>query len=59
MKKDTDASDPNRFNSQQNTDDNQNIQYEKRNGKAFTRSYRMNLPRTTEFISSTNWYEVP
>ena len=59
MKKDTDANDPNRFNSQQNTDDNQNIQYEKRNGKAFTRSYRMNLPRTAEFIASTNWDEVP
>ena len=56
MEKDTYANDPNRFNSQQNTDDSQNIQYEKRNSKAFTRSYRMNFPRTTEFISSTNWY---
>ena len=32
---------------------------EKRNGKAFTRSYRMNLPRIAEFISTTNWDEVP
>ena len=31
----TDTKDPDRFNPQQNTDDNRNIQYEKRNGKAF------------------------
>ena len=30
----------------------------KRNGKAFIRSYRMNLPRTAEFIPSANWDEV-
>ena len=46
MKTDTDTKDPNRFNPQQKTDDNRNIQFEKRNGKSFTRSYRMNLPRT-------------
>ena len=59
MKTDTDIKDPDRFNPQQNTDDNPNIQYEKRNGKAFTRSYSMNLPRISEFISTTNWDEVP
>ena len=48
-----------RFDPRQNKDDNQNIQYEKRNGKAFTRSYKMNLPRTAEFIASTNWDDVP
>ena len=51
MKTDTDTKDPDRFNAQQNTDNNRNIQYEKRNGKAFT--------RTAEFIASTNWDEVP
>ena len=59
MKTDTDTKERDRFNPQQNTDDNRNIQYEKRNGKAFTRSYRMNLPRIAEFISTTNWDEVP
>ena len=54
MKTDTDTKDPDRFNPQQKTDDNRNIQYEKRNDKAFTRSYRMNLPRIAEFISTTN-----
>ena len=34
MKTDTDTKDPDRFNAQQNTDNNRNIQYEKRNGKA-------------------------
>ena len=48
-----------RFDPRQNKDDNQNIQYEKRNGKAFTRCYKMNLPRTPEFIASTNWDDVP
>ena len=32
MKIDTDTKGPNRFNPQQNTDDNRNIQYEKRKG---------------------------
>ena len=32
MKIDTDTKDPNRFNPQQNTDDNRNIQYEKKKG---------------------------
>ena len=59
MMTDTDTKDPDRFNPQQNTDDNQNIRYEKRNGKAFTRSCRMNLSRIVEFISTTNWEEVP
>ena len=59
MKTDTDTKDPNRLNPQQNTDDNRNTQYEKRNSKAFARSYRMNLTRIAEFISSTNWDEVP
>ena len=59
MKIDTDTKYPNRFNPQQNTDDNQNILYEKRNGKTFTRSYRMNLPKTAKFIASTHWDEVP
>ena len=59
MKTDTDTKDPNRFNPQQNTDDDQNIQYEKRNGKAFPGSYRMNLPKITELIFTTNWDEVP
>ena len=59
MKADTDTRDPNRLNAQQNTDDNRDIHYEKRNDKAFTRSCRMNLLRTAEFISSTNWDEVP
>ena len=59
MKTDTDTRDPDRFNAQQNTDDNQNIQYEKRNGKAFTRSYSINLRRTDEFIASTNSNEAP
>ena len=59
MKTDTDTKDPNRFNAQQNTDNNRNIQYEKRNGKAFTRSYRMDLPRTGGFIAITNWDKVP
>ena len=40
-------------------DNNRNIQYEKRNGKAFTCSYKMNLPRIAGFISTTNWDEVP
>ena len=31
----------------------------KRSDKAYTCSYRMNLPRTAEFIASTNWDEVP
>ena len=59
MKIDTDTKDPDRFNLKQNTDDNQNIQYEKRNGETFIGSYRMNLLRTAEFIASTNWDEVP
>ena len=59
MKTDTDTKDPDRFNPQQNTDENRKIHYEKRKGKAFTCSYRMNLPRTAEFISSKNWDEVP
>ena len=59
MKIDTDTKYPNRFNPQQNTDDNQNILYEKRNGKTFTRSYRMNLPKTAKFIASTYWDKVP
>ena len=60
MKTDTkDSKDSDTFNPQQNTDDNGNIQYEKRNGKAFTHSYRMNLPRIAEFFSATNWDEVP
>ena len=59
MKIDTDTKDPDRFNAQQNTDNNQNIQYEKRNDKAFTRSCRMDLPRTAWFIASTNWNKVP
>ena len=59
MKTDTDTKDPDRLNPQQNTDENRNIHYEKRNGKAFTCSYRMNLPRTAEFISSKNWDQVP
>ena len=50
MKTDTDTKDPNRFNPQQNTDDDRNIQYEKRNGKAFPGSYRMNVPRITEYF---------
>ena len=54
MKTDTDTKDSDTFNPQQSKDDNRNIQYEKRNGKAFTRSYRMNLPRIAEFISTTN-----
>ena len=54
MKADTDTKDPDRFNAQKNTDNNRNIQYEKRNGKAFTRSYRMDLPRTGGLIASTN-----
>ena len=41
MKADTDTRDPNRLNAQQNTDDNRDIHYEKRNDKAFTRSWRM------------------
>ena len=59
MKADTETKDPDRFNPQQNKGDNRNIQYEKRNGKVFTRSYRMNLPRIVESISSTNWDELP
>ena len=59
MKADTETKDLDRFNFQQNTGDNGNIQYEKRNGKVFTRCYRMNLPRIAESISSTNWDEVP
>ena len=59
MKTDTETKDPDRFNPQQNTDDNRNIQHEKRSGKAFTRFYRMNLPGISEFISTTNWHEVP
>ena len=57
----TDTKDRDRFDPWRNKDDNQNIQYEKRNGKAFNRSYRMNLSRTAEFIAefSTNWDEVP
>ena len=51
MKTNTDTKDPDRFNPQQNTDDNRNIQYE----KDFTHSYRMNLPTIAEFISTTNW----
>ena len=59
MKTDTDTKNPDRFNHQQNADDNRNIQYEERNGKAVTCSYRMNLPKIAEFISNTNWDEVP
>ena len=59
MKTDTDTKDPDRFNPQQKTDDNRNIQCKQRNDKAFTRSYRMNLPRIAEFISTTNWDEAP
>ena len=59
MKADTDTKDIDRFNLQQNTDDNQNIQCQKRNGKAFIRSDRMILPKTAEFIANTNWDEVP
>ena len=52
MKADTDTKDPDRFNAQQNADDNRNIQYDKRNDKAFTRSYRISLRKTAEFIAS-------
>ena len=58
MKADTDTKDPDRFNAQQNADDNRNIQYDKRNDKAFTRSYRISLRKTAEFIASTKWDEV-
>ena len=59
MKADNEIKDPDIFNPQQNSGDNQNIQYKKRNSKVFTGSYRMNLPRIAESISSTNWDEVP
>lgn len=59
MKTDTDTKDLDRFNPQQNTDNNRTIQYEKRNGETFIRSYRMNLLRTVGFIASINWYGVP
>ena len=59
MMTDTDTKDSDRSNPQQNADDNQNIQYEKRNGKAFARSCRMNLSIIADFISTTNWEEVP
>ena len=43
----------------QNTDDNPNIQYEKRIGETFIRSHRMNLLRAAEFIANRNWDKVP
>ena len=54
VKIDTDIKDSNRFNPQQNKDDSRNIQYDKRDGNAFTRSYRINLPGTGEIIPCKN-----
>ena len=59
MKIYTDTKDPIRFNPQQNTDDNRNIKYEKRNGETFTRSYMMNMLRNAELIASTNRDKLP
>ena len=59
MKTSTGTKDPDRFNPQQDTDNNKNIQYEKGNGETFTRSYRMNLLRNAEFIAIKNWNKVP
>ena len=59
MKASTSTKDPDRFNPQQDTDNNKNIQYEKGNGETFTRSYRMNLLRNAEFIAIKNWNKVP
>ena len=55
----TDTEDPSKFNPQQNTGDNANIQYEKRNDETFIRVCRMNLPITVEFIASRNLDKVP
>ena len=53
MKINTESKDPSRFNSQQNTDGNPIIQYEKTNGKTFIRSYRMNLSGTAVLLAET------
>ena len=58
MKINTESKDPSRFNSQQNTDGNPIIQYEKTNGKTFIRSYRMNFVWNC-CVASRNWNKVP